>query len=106
VALVANMVVGALAVVSRQTASIITLSVFGALGLYVVSMLALFALRRREPSLSRPFRAPGYPLVPAVALVLSAVCTAAVAVAYPSTALVFLALMVGGLIAFRYRART
>ena len=105
VALVANMVVGALAVVSGQTASIITLSVFGALGLYVVSMLALFALRRREPNLSRPFRAPGYPLVPAVALLLSAVCAAAVAVAYPSIALVFLALMAGGLIAFRHRAR-
>jgi ethanolamine permease len=104
-ALVANMVAGALAVVSGQTASIITLSVFGALGLYGVSMLALFTLRRREPHLPRPFRAPGYPLVPAVALLFSAICIAAVTVAYPSTALVFLALLAGGLIAFRYRAR-
>lgn len=36
---------------------------------YVSGFLALFVLRRREPDLPRPFRVPGYPWVPAVALV-------------------------------------
>ncbi len=47
------------------TASVVTLSVFGALTMYVMSMLSLFRLRKTEPGLARPYRAPGYPLVPA-----------------------------------------
>lgn len=56
------------------TANIVTMSVFGAILLYIVSMLALFKLRRVEPALERPFAAPFYPLFPAVALVLAVVC--------------------------------
>jgi len=36
---------------------------------YSAGFLALFVLRRREPDLPRPFRVPGYPWVPLVALV-------------------------------------
>ena len=50
------------------TASVVTLSAFGALTMYIVSMAALFRLRRSEPDLARPFRAPLYPFVPAFAL--------------------------------------
>ena len=50
------------------TASVVTLSAFGALTMYIVSMAALFRLRRSEPGLARPFRAPLYPYVPAFAL--------------------------------------
>lgn len=50
------------------TANIVTLSVFGALNMYLVSMAALFKLRRSEPNLYRPFKAPFYPVFPAVAL--------------------------------------
>lgn len=35
---------------------------------YSAGFLALFVLRRREPDLPRPFRVPGYPWVPLVAL--------------------------------------
>jgi len=59
------------------TANIVTLSVFGAIVMYLISMLALFRLRRVEPAMQRPFRAPGYPVVPGIALVLAAVCLAA-----------------------------
>jgi ethanolamine permease len=41
--------------------------------MYIVSLASLFALRRREPELARPFAVPGYPLVPLVALVLAIV---------------------------------
>lgn len=50
------------------TASVVTLSAFGALLMYVVSMASLFRLRAIEPELPRPFRAPLYPVAPAFAL--------------------------------------
>jgi ethanolamine permease len=56
-----------------RTDQVIILSVLGALVMYIVSLVSLFALRRREPGLSRPFAVPGYPVVPAVALLLTLV---------------------------------
>ncbi|MBM3268198.1 MAG: ethanolamine permease [Candidatus Sericytochromatia bacterium] len=79
-AVLAGGVVGILAVYSDNwivfggqtlTANIITMSVLGALLMYVVAMLSLFRLRRTEPHLERPFGAPVYPLFPAIALVLA-----------------------------------
>jgi ethanolamine permease len=60
------------------TANIVTMSVLGALTMYIFSMAALFALRRREPELVRPFRAPLYPLFPALAMGLAAIALAAI----------------------------
>lgn len=60
------------------TANIVTMSVLGALTMYIFSMAALFALRRREPDLVRPFRAPLYPVFPALAMGLAAVALAAI----------------------------
>ena len=50
------------------------MSVFGALLMYIVSMLSLFKLRRTEPHLVRPFRAPFYPYSPAFALICACIC--------------------------------
>ena len=72
-ALVAGGGVGLLALLTGTTAQVIILSVLGALVMYIVSLVSLFALRRREPELARPFAVPGYPLVPLVALVLAIV---------------------------------
>lgn len=58
------------------TANILTMSVFGALLMYIVSMLALFKLRRTEPDTVRPFRAPFYPYSPAFALISACICMA------------------------------
>jgi ethanolamine permease len=70
-ALVAGGAVGVAAVAYGRTDQVIILSVLGALVMYGVSLLSLFALRRREPELARPFAVPGYPVVPAVALLLT-----------------------------------
>jgi ethanolamine permease len=59
------------------TANIVTMSVFGAIVMYIMSMLSLFALRKREPELARPFPALGYPVFPAIALALAVLCLAA-----------------------------
>ena len=53
------------------TASLVIVSAFGALATYAVSMASLFRLRRIEPQLDRPYRAPLYPAAPALALVLA-----------------------------------
>ena len=76
-ALVVNMVVGIIALLSGRTGEIITISCFGALTLYVLSMITVLVLRRKEPGLERPFRVPFYPVFPIVALVLGVVCLVA-----------------------------
>lgn len=76
-------VIGILAIFSDQlvsfggqtlTANIVTMAVFGAIVMYIVSMASLFRLRRTEVALARPYRAPMYPLLPAFALVAAAIC--------------------------------
>jgi APA family basic amino acid/polyamine antiporter len=42
--------------------------VLGIFPFYVLAVLAVFVIRRREPGLSRPYRVLGYPVVPAVFL--------------------------------------
>jgi ethanolamine permease len=77
-AILAGGVVGIAAIFSDEwlqfggqtlTANIVTMSVFGALLMYVLSMVSLFKLRATEPKLARPYKAPFYPLFPAIALI-------------------------------------
>ena len=77
-ALVVGGAIGCLALLTGTTDQVIVLSVLGAVVMYIVSMLSLFALRRREPTLDRPFRTPFYPYFPAVALGLSGLCLGAI----------------------------
>ncbi|MFI5301466.1 MAG: amino acid permease [Polyangiales bacterium] len=96
-ALLANMVVGVVAILSGKTAEIITLSCFGAALLYALSMLALIRLRTTRPDLERPFRTPLYPLAPVTALVLAAICLVALAAANHAIAAIFVGLLaIGG----------
>ncbi len=88
-ALVVNMFLGFGALLTGRTGEIITLAVFGALMLYVISMLSVFALRTKEPELTRPYRTPAYPWVPAIALAIALVCLVAMIYHNPGVALVF-----------------
>ncbi|WP_201986706.1 ethanolamine permease [Hymenobacter rubidus] len=94
-ALVAGGAVGVLALLTGTTDQVIILSVLGALVMYVTSLLSLFALRRREPELARPFAVPGYPLVPLLALALCMVSLAALVYYNLLLSGVFLAGLVG-----------
>ncbi|CDF86207.1 protein Eat [Pseudomonas knackmussii B13] len=80
------------------TAAMITMSVFGAIVMYIMSMLSLFKLRRSEPNLERTFRAPGYPVVPGIALGLALLCLVAMLWYNEVIAVVFLVLMLAGII--------
>lgn len=63
-ALIFNTALGLVAVLTGRSGDMITLSAFGAVGLYLTSMLAFIRLRRVQPNLLRPFVfRPGIPAV-------------------------------------------
>jgi ethanolamine permease len=68
-------------------------------------MGAFFALRRKEPLLARPFRTPFVPFVPAVALVLSIGCLAALFWYNPGLGLVYVGVLAAGLAWFHVMVR-
>ena len=105
-ALGVNMCIGILALFTGRTSEVITISVFGALTLYCISMISLIALRRKEPDLDRPFRVPFYPWFPAIALLIA--LTALTAVAVYNLTLCALYLFIIGLCfgIFKLRKRT
>jgi ethanolamine permease len=82
------------------TAAMITMAVFGAIVMYIMSMLSLFRLRRTAPEMERSFRAPGYPIVPGIALVLAVVCLIAMLWFNALIGALFVAFMVAGYIYF------
>lgn len=86
------------------TAAMITMSVFGAIVMYIMSMLSLFKLRRSEPNLERSFRAPGFPVVPGIALALALLCLAAMVWFNLQIAGIFLAFMAAGFVYFQLTA--
>jgi ethanolamine permease len=101
-AIIAGGIIGILAIFSDNlivfgdrplTANIVTLSVFGSITMYIVSMFSLFKLRKTEPDLSRPFKAPFYPAFPIISLICARVCFAAMIYYNFSIFLVFLGMM-------------
>jgi len=83
------------------TANIVTMSVLGALVMYVVSMFALFRLRKTEPHLTRPFRARLYPFAPIWTLVCAGICIASLVYYNRLIALMFVGLLVVGYLGLR-----
>lgn len=100
-ALVFNMLIGIIALFTGKTGEIITIACFGALTLYILSMVALFALRQREPELERPFRVPLYPVFPIIALAIASVALVAITVYNPGLAAIY-ALILGGSFGYFY----
>jgi ethanolamine permease len=115
IAIVAGGVVGIAAIYSDRfvtiagqplTASIVTMSALGAIVMYIISLLSLVRLRRREPQLARPFRVPLYPLFPLIALTIAAVSLVAIVYYNPAVAALFAALGVLGALVTRRRLRS
>lgn len=101
-AVIAGGVIGILAIFSDEviriggqtlTANIVTMSVLGAIVMYIMSMWSLFVLRRKEPALERPFPAIGYPVLPAIALGLALLCLITMVWFNPLVSAIFAALM-------------
>jgi len=107
-ALLINMTIGiiTLLVLNNKTADIITISVFGALTLYIVSMIALLKLRKKEPGLERPFKVPMYPVFPIVALIIAVVSFVAMTIYNLKLALIYFLIIGVCYISFKLFART
>jgi len=56
----------------NATAAAILISTLAAVVWYVLAMICLYILRRKEPHLERPYRVPVYPYLPAFVAILSA----------------------------------
>jgi ethanolamine permease len=109
-AILAGGVVGIIAIFSDNvisfggqtlTADIVTMSVFGAIVMYILSMASLLKLRTSEPDLERSYRAPLYPWFPLIALAGAVVCLVTMIYCNPLIASVFAALMLSGYAYFR-----
>ncbi|BBO34196.1 APC family permease [Lacipirellula parvula] len=78
---IATVLQGAWSLILLWTTSFEWILLYSGVGLAAFSMLtvnAVYVLRRRRPDLPRPFKTPGYPLVPAVFLVGTTLLTGAV----------------------------
>jgi basic amino acid/polyamine antiporter, APA family len=78
---VATVLQVAWALVLLWTAAFEPILLYAGVGLAIFSMLtvsSVFVLRWRRPDLPRPFRTPGYPIVPAIYLIGTGILTAAV----------------------------
>lgn len=109
-AIIGGGVIGILAILSDSvislggmslTAALITMSVFGALVMYIMSMLSLFQLRKIAPGLERTFRAPLYPYAPLMALAIAIICLIAMVYYNPLIAAIFIGFMVVGFAYFQ-----
>ena len=100
-ALLINMVIGIVALLTGKTAAIITISVFGALTLYIISMIALIRLRRNEPALERPFKVPFYPFFPVIALIIASISFVAMTIYNGHLALIYILIMVFCFVMFK-----
>lgn len=101
-ALVVNMLIGIVALLTGKTGEIITIACFGALTLYIVSMFSFFALRKNEPDLARPFKVPLYPFFPACALIIASLALVAMTIYNLKLALIYGLIMLAAYLWFLF----
>ena len=96
------MVIGIIALLTGKTGQIITIACFGAITLYIFSMITVLVLRKREPSLPRPFRVPFYPYFPVVALIIAIISLIAMTTLNLSLALIYFMILLAGYAWFHF----
>jgi ethanolamine permease len=99
-ALIASGIVSFIAIYIGTMDQILVLSVLGAVVMYLMSMISLFILRKKEPDIERPFVSPFYPVFPATALIISVICLFAIMYFNVVVSLVFFAILAVALIVF------
>ena len=101
-ALIAGGLVGIVAILTGKTDQVIIISAIGALVMYIISMISVIVLRRKEPAAERPFKTPFYPWFPIMALLLSVLSLLAVLWFNPFEGLLFFGLLLVFLGVFVY----
>jgi APA family basic amino acid/polyamine antiporter len=72
---------------SGEYEQLYTLVMFGIVVFYIVTVVALFVLRRTQPDVERPYRCTGYPVLPAIYIIVTSIWAVAVAYEKPVEAL-------------------
>jgi APA family basic amino acid/polyamine antiporter len=93
------------ALVLLWTGSFESIVVYASVGLSLFSMLAMssiYVLRWRRPDLDRPFRTPGYPVTPAVYLIVTGLLTGAAFYARPWVSLCALLSILAGVPVYEF----
>lgn len=105
-ALLINMLIGFVALLTGKTGEIITMACFGALSLYIISMLSLIKLRKTMPDLKRPFKVPMYPIFPLVALSIASFSFVVMTIYNPLLALIYIAIITLAYISFLFSSNS
>jgi ethanolamine permease len=104
-ALLFNMVIGIVLLLSGKTTEIIIISGLGALTLYAISSAAQMRLRKMAPEMKRPFSAPLYPAFPVIAFTLSILCLVCIGYYYPIQIMIYFLMMSGAYLLFHLYAK-
>ena len=82
-----------------------SLFVFAAWIFYALSVVSMFRMRRTNPEMPRPYRTWGYPIVPAIFVLGALALTVSIWIDRPVRSSIGLALILSGLIFYRYWKR-
>ena len=100
-ALVLNLVLGIATLLTGKSEDIITISVFGAVCLYIFSSLSVMKLRKTEPDMPRPFHVPFYPVLPIIALTIASVALVAMTYYNFQLAIIYFAVIAIAFVLYR-----
>jgi ethanolamine permease len=101
-ALLANMLIGIVALMTGKTGEIITIACFGALGLYILSLISFLKLRKSHPEMVRPFKAGLYPYAQILALLIAIVSLIAMTYFNMVLSLIYFALLALGFAWYKF----
>ena len=104
-ALMVNMMLGIIALLTGKTGDIIIMACFGALTLYIISMITIVVLRKKEPELERPFKTPFYPYTPVIAFIVASIALVAMITLYLNLALIYFAILGLTFLSFRLKRK-
>jgi len=88
-------------VLTGQFEDLFSLFIFAQWIFYALTVASVFGLRRKEPNLDRPYRAWGYPAVPALFVIGAAALTVNLYIQRPVRSTIGLALILSGLFFYR-----
>jgi APA family basic amino acid/polyamine antiporter len=57
--------------ISGKYGDLLTYSTFASLLFYILTIYGIFILRKKEPNVDRPYKAFGYPIIPAIYIVIT-----------------------------------
>jgi APA family basic amino acid/polyamine antiporter len=96
-ALWAQCLVAAILCLSGKYGDLLDMISFVAVAFYALTVVGIFILRKKQPALERPYKAFGYPVLPAIYVVLAIIFCVALIIAKPTYALWGLGIVLAGI---------